>query len=222
MPMPYDVSVETRVAPDRLWKALTDVDQISEWFGWDAPTLADEIRFIFVDHAAADPELKRLTSEEMGGMYVQVEASSANSLIRAVQPGEEPENDEYDAMEEGWIAFFHQLRRYVEDHTDETRRTLYFTGEGNAAAISAALDGRLPGRDWFDGRHTRVVATEDFGYGLMVLSTTQPLASGERGPVTLTLSTWGLSDEEFSQLAGSWTKWWEGHVTGHELVVGRG
>jgi len=221
MPKPYDVSVETRVAPARIWKALTDVDQIAEWFGWDAETLVNEIQFIFVDHSTADPDRMRLTSEETAGMYVEVAASGGNSLIRAVQPGEGPDDGEFDAMEEGWIAFFHQLRRYVEDHTGEERRTLYFTGSGNAAEISAALDGRLAGRHWFDGRHTRVVATEDFGYGLMVLSTTPPLASGETGPATLTLSTWGLSDEEFSQLAGSWSKWWDGHVTGHELVMGR-
>ncbi|MGA7397219.1 MAG: hypothetical protein WBW62_07205 [Solirubrobacterales bacterium] len=221
MPTPYEVSVETRVAPARLWKAITDVEQIACWFGWDAETLADEIRFIFIDNPVVEHDRMRLTSEGLGGMYLEVAASGENSLIRAVQPGDDPDDGEVDLMKEGWIAFFHQLRRYVEDHTGEERRTLYLTGEGNGTEVSASLLARLPGEVWFDGRHTRVVATDDLGYGLMVLSNTPPLASGETGTLTLTLSTWGLSDNEFSQLAESWFDWWGRQVAGPELVTGR-
>ena len=50
-------------------------------------------------------------------------------------------------MEEGWIAFFHQLRRYVEERDSERRRTLYLTGAAPAHVASDTISGRLPGHD---------------------------------------------------------------------------
>ena len=32
-----------------VWSALRDTAQIANWFGWEAPSLAEEIQFIFID-----------------------------------------------------------------------------------------------------------------------------------------------------------------------------
>ncbi|MGK2955329.1 MAG: hypothetical protein ACSLFI_06630 [Solirubrobacterales bacterium] len=218
MPRLYEVEVAVQVAPERVWKALTDLDEIAQWFGWDAATLAEEIRFIFVDHSTADPETMRITADEMGGMYLEVAASEGNSVVRAIQPGEEG-GEGSDPMEEGWIAFLHQLKRYVEEHDSYVRKTLHLTGAGPADEINAAVEGRLPGEDWYLGNYTRVIATGDFGPGLGVLYTSAPLDSNEGENATLTLSTWGLSDEEFFEVTTDWLGWWQALVDGGEAVV---
>jgi len=220
MPRPYEVEVAVRVEKHRVWDALTKPDQIAQWFGWDAPTLEDEIRFIFVEHSVADPENFRLNSkeDEQGGMYLEVAESGGNSVVRAVQPGEGAAENS-DPMEEGWIAFLHQLKRYVEEHDGDHRRTLHLTGAGPAREIAEAAKGRLPGEDWYSGTYTRVIATGDFGPGLGVLYTVAPLDSGEEENAALTLSTWGLSDQEFFEVTSDWLGWWQGLVEGGEAVV---
>ncbi|MBK5231728.1 MAG: hypothetical protein JJE13_01940 [Thermoleophilia bacterium] len=212
--------VPVRVEPSRIWNALTEPDQIAQWFGWDASTLAEEIQFIFVDHSTADPENLRLNSkeDEVGGMYLEVAASDGNSVVRAVQPGEDAVEGS-DPVEEGWIQFFHQLKRYVEEHDSDHRKTLHLTGAGSAREIAAAFEGRLPGDDWFSGTYTRVVATGDFGPGFGVFYTVAPLDSDAEENAALTLSTWGLSEKEFFEITSDWLGWWQGLVEGGEAVV---
>lgn len=219
MPKPFDVEVEIGVEPSRVWRAVTDPQEVAQWFGWDAETLADEIQFIFVDHPTIDNERMRMESEEMG-QYTEVAQSGANSVIRAVQSGEDPEDGEFDGMKAGWIAFFHQLKRYVEDHDSEPRRTVFLKGTGNAAAISAAVGERLPGDVWFADEHTRVIATPDFGPGLGVLNTIPRSDADEIGESNFTLTTFGLSDSEFDALAAEWLAWWRTLVDDAELVTG--
>lgn len=218
MPSPYEVEVAVRVEPSRVWKALTDTDEIAQWFGWDAATLEDEIRFIFVEHSSADHENFRLNADDQEGMYLEVVASEGDSVVRAVQPGEDAAEGS-DPMEEGWIQFLHQLKRYVEEHDSDHRRTLHLTGAGSAGEIGAAVEGRLPGEDWFTGTYTRVIATEDFGPGLGVLYTVAPQDSDDQETAALTLSTWGLSEEEFFEVTSDWLGWWQGLVEGGEAIV---
>jgi len=219
MPKPFEVEVEIRVEPSRVWRALTDPQEVAQWFGWDAETLADEIQFIFVDHPTIDRERMRMTSEEMG-QYTEVASSGANSVVRAVQSGEDPEDGEFDGMKAGWIAFFHQLKRYVEEHDSETRRTIFLKGTGNAAFVATALEERLTGEIWFTDDHTRVIATPDFGPGLGVLNTIPPMNADETGETNFTLTTFGLSDSEFEALADEWLAWWQGVAEDAELVTG--
>lgn len=220
MPKPFTVEVATLESPSRVWRALTDTSEVAQWFGWDAPTLAAEIQYIFVDHATVDAERMRIDSPEMD-QFIEVVPSGANSMLRAVQNGDEPEDGEYDAMKSGWIAFFHQLKRYVEEHTGQNRRTIFLKGVGNSGFIVNALQERLEGDSWFSDDHTLVIATPDFGPGLGVLNTSPKLGTDERGESNLTLSTWGLSDREFDQLAEEWLEWWQVVADDSELVTGR-
>lgn len=221
MPKPYVVEVETRVAPARVWRALTDTAEISQWFGWDAPSLSEEIEYIFVEHSVADPDRMRLDADDMD-LHLEVVPSGANSIVRAVQAGDSPEDGEYDGMKAGWIAFFHQLKRYVEEHTNEIRRTVFLKGVGNAGFIVTAVQERLEGDTWFHDDHTLVIATPDFGPGLGVLNTTPALGADERGESNFTLTTYGLSDREFDQLTEEWLAWWQTLADDSELVTIRG
>ncbi len=151
-------------------------------------------------------------------------SAGGNSVVRVVSPAAEGsdgtgEKSGPDPVEQGWIAFLHQLRRYVESHNNERRRTLYLTGAGVAAEVAAAVDRRLPGPVWFSGEFTRVYGTGDFGPGLGVLFTSAPLESEDHQKATLTLSTWGLSGTDFFELTSDWLGWWRSLVDGGEVVV---
>jgi uncharacterized protein YndB with AHSA1/START domain len=231
----FEVEVDVRVEPERIWRALTEPDQIAQWFGWDAETLAEEIQFIFFEHAEPDAARFRLEFDGPGEQYLETAVSGGNSVVRAVNRGDGPggqlggasaeadageaEAGGSDAIEQGWIAFLHQLKRYVESHSSDPRRTLYLTGAGPAGEIAAAVDRRLPGELWFSGTYTRVYGTGDFGPGLAVLYTSAPLGSEDEEGATLTLSTWGLSDSDFFELTSDWLGWWQGLVEGGEAVV---
>jgi hypothetical protein len=218
MGLEFDVEVAIRVEPERIWKALTDTSQVGQWFGWDAETLDEEIQFIFVEHAKPDRENLRIDFEGPGEQHLEVYDSDGNSMVRAVGTIESAAGAS-NPIEQGWIAFLHQLRRYVESHTNEHRRTLHLTGAGPAKEIAAAVDLRLPGPVWFSGEFTRVYGTGDFGPGAGVLYTSAPLASGEQENATLTLSTWGLSDADFFELTSDWLGWWQGLTEGGEAIV---
>jgi uncharacterized protein YndB with AHSA1/START domain len=222
----YEIRVEVRVEPERVWRALVEPDQISQWFGWDAETLEDEIRFIFVDHAAADHSALTIDFEgegEGGGQVLRVEESESGSAVRLSSrgSGDAPSSDVPgpDPIREGWIAFLYQLRRFVESHTHEQRRTLYLSGTGLAAQVAIAVDNRLPGPVWFDGDFTRAYGTADFGPGLGVLSGSDLLEADRDAKLSLTLSTWGLSERDFFELTSDWLGWWRTLVDGGEVVV---
>ena len=213
----YEVEVFIDVEPSRIWSALTDRVELGRWFGWDAGTLADEINTFFFEHAVPDAGRMRLDFPGMEDMYIEVAPLEAASVIRAVQPGDGQEF--YAEIREGWIGFFHQLKRYIEDHPGQDRKTVYLSGTGVAAEVAPALAGRLPGRDWFSGEQTRVIATESFGPGLGVLLASGGLESTEGGKLTFTLSTWGLSEGELTELSADWLSWWSGLVEGAEVVT---
>ncbi len=78
----FEVEVEIGVERHRVWKALSDADEIAQWFGWDAEALAEEIRFIFVDNVDVQADQMRFDFRDMGGMYLDVRQSGANSLVR--------------------------------------------------------------------------------------------------------------------------------------------
>lgn len=217
----YLVEVEVGVEAARVWRTLVEPDQIGQWFGWDAATLGEEVEFIFFEHATRDPARMRIEFEGDAGQYLEVAAAGGNSVVRVVQPAADgaEERIQPDLLEQGWIAFLYQLRRYVESHSGESRRTLYLTGAGVAAEVAAAVDRRLPGPTWFSGEYTRVYGTGDFGPGLGVLFASAPLGSDGHDKATLTLSAWGLSDADFFELTSDWLGWWRTLVDGGEVVV---
>jgi hypothetical protein len=187
-----------------------------------AATLEEEIRFIFSDHARLSPQRFRIDFEEQdaGEQYLEAAAEDGNCVVRAVRRGSgSNETKVPDPIEQGWIAFLHQLRRYLESHSSDPRRTLHLTGAGPASQIAAAVDSRLPGELWFSGPYTRVYGTGDFGPGLGVLFCSAELDSGDADRAMLTLSTWGLSDADFFELTSDWLGWWQGLVEGGEAVV---
>lgn len=206
---PYRVEVTVDAPRETVWRALTEPEELRRWFGWDYDGLEEEIRYIFVDHAIHEPP-GRIGYDE-GEAFIELEASGSRTIVRAVNPG--PLDDAewaeiYDEIEEGWRAFFHQLKHYLERRPGEERRSLFLAGDAAPAELLPALDARAPGREWHRSRHQRGTSLELYGGGLAIAKCSRPLDSSEPGRMNLILTTHGLDDAAFDELRRDWSAWW--------------
>lgn len=234
------VEVTVPAPADAVWAALRDPERIKTWFGWDAETLKDEIDFIFVKHAVADEAARTIVFEGTQDRY-EVEAKGAESIVRVVRaaPADADWSDIFDAMTEGWIAFTEQLRFAFARHAGEQRRTVFFAGvpkaddllmlalgltgtpapgEPWAGAIGPEASGA--GQVWHLGRHQTGVTVDGFGDGLLVAMERAPDEKHPKGEVSLTLTTYGLSDADFAALEGRWKGWWDERFSSVALPSG--
>jgi hypothetical protein len=217
-PKPFVVEVAIDAPPDAVWRAVTDPAEIRRWFGWDYPSLDEEIRYIFVDHATQAAPMRL----EMEAMHtIEVVPDGSGSVVRVVCAGSLADagwDDVYDPMEEGWRTFFHQLRYYLERRAGQDRRTLYLAGRAAAPAVLAALAAVVPGEAWQQSRHQQAVVPAADAVDLVSLLSPLPLESEEPAKVSVTLTTYGLDDAVFAALRDEWTARWstlapEGEVT---------
>lgn len=219
---PYRVEVVVREPKERVWRALTELDELARWFGWDYEGLADETRYIFVDHAVLSPPNR--IGYEQSEAYLELEStddeSGPRTIVRAVNPGPLDDAewaDLFDEMEEGWRAFFYQLRHYLERHPGEDRRSLFLAGDAAPAGLIPAVDGRAPGRESYRSRHQRGTELDLYGGGMLVTKCSLPLESTETGRMNLILTTHGLDDAAFDALRREWSDWWAGVATNTQV-----
>lgn len=219
----------TIVAPiDTVWQALTDPDQISNWFGWDAETLKDEIDFIFVQHARADAERHVLQFDEYEGIRDRFELTGdgPGTRLRVLRtgPADDGGESQFDEMAEGWLTFIEQLRFGLERHRGEKRRTLYFSGKAQQAIplpqAALGVDGdfmgsvSLPTADlaqgsaWHRSAFQTGIAVPGWGQGLLVVMDRPVTPDRPFGGGSAVLTTFGLDDQAFETLRNRWAAWW--------------
>ncbi|MBX7080263.1 MAG: hypothetical protein K1X88_13795 [Nannocystaceae bacterium] len=224
------VEVTISASADEVWRALRDPEQIQRWFGWDTDSLADEIDYIFKEHASADDATRTIT---FGGRSdrVTVEAQGSACVLRMVRPAPASISDWDDVFDDevqGWIAFVNQLAFAFARHRGQSRRTLYFSGAPKTGALAAAAlglpaDARTPGTAvrvsaptgddlvgtlWHRGRHQLGVTVDAWGDGLLVIIDRKPDERRPAGSTQVILTTYGLSDEAFTALEQRWQRWW--------------
>lgn len=218
------VAMEIAAPRDVVWQALRDPQLIRQWFGWEAPSLDEEIQFIFVDGATADEAAGTIAFGEWEGNTDRIEIAAAGdrTSFRMVRSGKPPEKGwgaDYDDVYEGWITFFQQLRLYLERHRGDARRTLWFSSKSGPGSIEAvgligvdeagarydrelAPGDRVSGDVWHWSRHQLGVVVEQWSGGLIVV------ADRTDGGGTVLLTVYGLSDAEFGALENRWRTWW--------------
>ena len=230
------VIVEMTIAApiETVWAALRDPAQMLNWFGWDANTLRDEIKFIFIDHAKADEASKVISFGEYEGVADRVELRStpAGTALRVVRSG--PVSGDWNAFYEdtweGWTTFFQQLRFLLERHPGSKRRTLFLSGkreaagelpvaalgletlwraeDGSPASFALPLGEVVTGMVWHHSDRQVAMSVDGWGDGLMVITDQPAPNAGPNGGGTALLTTFGLSDAAFAALEQRWTAWW--------------
>jgi hypothetical protein len=249
---PFRVEVEVRAAGETVWRALTEPELIRQWFGWDYAELDAEIAYIFVEHATArPPDLisldngQRIEVEpgaEPGGQGAGSGRPAAESdgagaepggphgaaaigtvVVRAVMPGPLDDaawEDVYDGMEEGWRTFFQQLRFWLEHHPAGRRRTIYLTGRAVGEHVLAAVDLESAGEIWHESRYQRMHVDRDAH--LVGVAARQPLTGREPGPISVTVTTYGLDDAAFAGVRERWSAWWRDTADDPEVTTHTG
>jgi hypothetical protein len=216
-PKPFRVETTLDAPADRVWAALTEPEQVRQWFGWDYPGLDAEIREIFVDDGVTAGHRMTFTDDS----YLELVPDGARTVIRAVLPGSLDDagwEDLYDGVEEGWRAFFEQLRFLLEERPTGRRRTIYLTGEAtNERALGLLGSGDRP---WHASRHLRAAVDPDGR--LLEVGSTRPLADGATGEVSLTISTYGLDDAAFQKVRDEWAARWAAVVAAPKVTTESG
>jgi hypothetical protein len=194
---PYVVETTINAPQETVWRALTDLSVIHEWFGWDYDGLEGEIRFIFVDHARpAPPDTIVFENDQV----LTLIPDGPRTVVRIVMAGglaDASWDDVYDGVEEGWRSFFEQLRFLLERRPGTGRRTLYLTGTGTPSDVVDALD---TGERWHSSRWQRISVDGD---GHLVA-----LGWNDNDELGVTVSTYGLDDAAFAAVRDRWNARW--------------
>ncbi|SDY55892.1 hypothetical protein SAMN05421684_0354 [Asanoa ishikariensis] len=172
---------------------------IRQWFGWDYPSLDDEIKMIFLD------DVRTVAPDQIGlgedHTITFTGVGPARTVVRIETPG--TPTDDLDMIEEGWRQFLEQLRFLLERDL-AGRRTVYLDGRAAPATLAAALDA---GSAWHTGRFQRITVDPD-GH-LVALVTQAPVDSTEPADAMVTISTFGLDDAAFAEVEAAWTARWK-------------
>jgi hypothetical protein len=211
---PFRVEVAVQAPMEEVWRALTEPDRLRQWFGWDYEGLDAEIEFI-VEKCQLEPP-DRIAMGELGGA-IELTADGGRTIVRAIRPGPLDDarwEDIYDGIEEGWRAFFEQLRFWLERHPRAgRRRTIYLSG----VAASADVLPTVTGEPWHESRLQRMCVAAD-GH-LVGAAAQQPLTAAEPGPISVTVTTYGLDDDAFEAVRAEWARRWQSIAKDAEVTT---
>ncbi|MET1005462.1 MAG: hypothetical protein ABWX96_07925 [Propionibacteriaceae bacterium] len=211
---PVVVEVAVGAPIETVWRSLRDPALIRLWHGWNYDQLDAEIDVIFVKGAEADDERQVLHLGD--GDRFELHPDTRGTLVRIVRApyvaGSEF-SDFYAEITEGWLSFLQQLRFMHEQHPEEARRTLFFSGTGTAESLPGllAVPPEAVGEILYAAEHQGGQVLPDLGPGLLITASKAPVTD-DQGRVAVDamaiLSTYGLDDDQFSVQAEKWATWW--------------
>jgi hypothetical protein len=218
---------------DAVLLTFRDPELIKRWYGWEFDGLDEEIDEVFVKNTVVDRDAHTL---HIGGHLFSFAAQDGNTHLTVSRklPEGDAQSDvdwvsQYADIEEGWITFLQQNRFALARQPGKRRRTLHFDGAARSAIPMPLPDllglanafrtpagepyvadvgpgDHLEGEVWYRTGLQMGVTVDAWGDGLLVLAHSP--SSGEPfAVVSLTLSTYGMSDADFADLERRWSKW---------------
>ena len=222
-PVSIEVAIGAPVAT--VWQWLRDRDRIARWHGWLVEGLAEEIEYIYFEHAT-ESDAPYTLDLDSGDRFVLTEDGGTTTVrITRVPPGNNPEWDAYyDDITEGWLSFLQQLRFAIEKQPDRERRTVFLATDESgprpqdvlglgelrpgARVDLASAPTPVEGEAWFAGELQVGVTVDRLGPGLLVVGARPPLASRPDGGAMAILTTYDLDDEQLAAARDEWNTWW--------------
>jgi hypothetical protein len=215
---------------DIVWTAISEPNQIQQWFGWQYEGLGEEVQEVFGRSSAEFDDAEHILRWPHGDELV-LQAEDSATLLQTFRPTPEVDQmpDQAEDIDDGWTAFVEQLRFWLERHRGEQRATVYLSGPAREehASISAALglnvDGapgaryelsaaggeRLAGSIWSRLGNVTCLTVDSYGDGLIVLVNHDARRHEPNGGGTVTITTYGLSDEALTSLKRRWVATFE-------------
>ena len=234
------VAIDIPVPVATLWPYLREPRLVHRWFGWDDAGLDAEIQELFEvePHEAQDvvagTTVHTLTWPHHDVLTARSTESPGHtqlSVTRRSHDGTSSFDGIRDDVDEGWIAFVHQLAFAVTVHPGEERRTLSVVGLGAGERGDRLLDraglggiGRVPVGGHVQARRPDGTllggtlayrAPMQLGIRLhgitesfLVVMETPAAASPPHGTISAIMSTYGLDDVTFAEVRERWDHWW--------------
>lgn len=235
------VAVDIPVPLATVWPYLREPQLVHRWFSWDHEGLDAEIKKVLADPVEAhdvigDATVRTLTWPHHDVMVtarstVSMPGHTRLSVTRRSHQGEAIYDGVRDEVDEGWIAYIHQLAFAVTVHPGEERRTLSVFGldaggagdrllhhAGIAGIRSVPVGGHVQARrpdGTLLGGTIDYMTPMQFGLRLhgisaiyFVIMETPAAAAPPHGTVSAILSTYGLDDATFAEVRDRWDQWW--------------
>lgn len=237
---PFQIEVTIAAPVESVWRELREPARVRHWHGWDAEGNDPEIELIYFTGVTESHEDYRVVVN--AGDTFTLHAQGDRTLVRMTRApkGANPEWDAYyEDINEGWLTFMQQLKFALERHADAERRTLFLMGDSTGAGdprdelglgdiaegspgsrYDDALVGvRVGGQLWFSSPHQLGITVDEWGDGLLVLGATPESPRQPHGGAMAVLTTYGLDDAAFTDLAARWEAWWQQRYPSPDGVV---
>ncbi len=229
------LSVSVPVGFDTAWAHLRRPELIRRWYGWDRPSLDEDIRRRFLDDAVA----QRSEGLPIGWLRwhnhdrLEVRGTARRSTITLRRPGHvllASYDGVRDEVDECWITWLEQLRFALAEHNGEDRhsfavrgltgerpdRVLYRVGLHGARGVpvGGAVEIRRPdgtllgGSLEYAGAHQFGVRLLGHGGSLLTVQLVPAESHPPTGAVHATWNLWGLRPEELEDVRERWATWW--------------
>ena len=239
------VSLDIPAPLAAVWSYLREPELVQRWFGWDYDGLDAEIRDLFVDKAVegkdvvGDATIHTLSWPHHDRLTLRSAAHEPHrthlSITRRSHEGLAQFDGVRDDIDEGWIAFGHQLQFALSVHPDQERRTLSVFGlsagergerlldhAGLAGIHGVPVGGHVQARrpdGTLLGGTVAYRAPLQFGLRLhgitesfLVIMETPAGIAPPHGTVDAILSVYGLDAETFADVQRRWSGWWQQSV----------
>jgi hypothetical protein len=236
------VSVDIPLALGKVWPSLREPALVRRWYGWDNPGLDAEIQKMFVDGAVesqdviGDETIHTLILPQHDRLILRSAAHEPHrthlTVTRRSHQGLALYDGVRDEVDEGWIAFAHQMQFALGVHPDQDRRTLSIFGLPSGDRGDRLLDraglggvrgvpvgghvhGRRPDGTLLGGTLSYVTPLQvglrlhGISEMFLVVMETPAAHTPPHGTIDAILSTYGLDDDTFDEVRDRWTQWWE-------------